>query len=83
MVTLEVRGGLPAAERTMDRLGLILRAASLGSVESLASIPVHTSHAGFSGEDLARAGVTPGMIRLSVGIEDPADLIADLDQALG
>lgn len=82
MVTLEVHGGLAAAERAMDRLKLILRAASLGSVESLASIPVHTSHTGFSAEDLARAGVTPGMIRLSVGIEDPADLIADLEQAI-
>jgi len=83
MVTIELEGGLAAAERAMDRFGLVLRAASLGSVESLASIPVHTSHAGFTAEELARAGVEPGMIRLSIGIEDPEDLVADLERALG
>jgi len=82
IVTLELAGGLPAAEAMFNALRLVLRAASLGSVESLASIPVYTSHAGFTAEDLAKARVSPGMIRLSVGIEDPADLIADLEGAL-
>ena len=82
IVTLDLTGGLPAAEAMFNALCLVLRAASLGSVESLASIPVYTSHAGFRAEDLAKAGVSPGMIRLSVGIEEPADLIADLEGAL-
>ena len=61
----------------------VRRATSLGCVNSLASLPVLTSHYNYRDDDLARAGVTEGMLRLSVGLEDEADLIADLDQALG
>ncbi len=82
VVTFEVKGGLEGARRVMDRLRVVLNAPSLGSVESLASIPVLTSHEGFSAEALARAGVTEGMIRLSVGVEPVEDLLADLDGAL-
>jgi cystathionine beta-lyase/cystathionine gamma-synthase len=82
MVTLELAGGLPAAERFYDRLRLVTRAASLGGVESLASIPVHTSHFGLSPEKLREAGVDPGMVRLSLGVEDADDLVADVLQAL-
>ena len=83
MVTIEVEGGEGAAGGVMDRFSLVLRAASLGGVETLASMPVHTSHTGYSVEELRRCGVTPGMIRLSIGLEDPADILEDLDQALG
>jgi len=83
LVTLELAGGLPAAERFYDRLRLVARAASLGGVESLASLPVHTSHHGLSEDALREAGVDPGMVRLSMGVEDAADLIADVEQALG
>lgn len=82
MVTFEVAGGLDGAGRVFDRLQLVRRATSLGGVESLASLPVLTSHWNYSDEDLARAGVTAGMLRISVGLEDEADLIADFDQAL-
>ena len=82
MVCFDVGGSFERACRVFDRLGLIKRAASLGGVESIVSLPVLTSHYGYSDEDLARAGVTRGMLRLSVGLEDPEDLIADLDQAL-
>jgi cystathionine beta-lyase/cystathionine gamma-synthase len=82
MVCFEVKGGLDGASRLFDRLGLIRRATSLGGVDSLASLPVLTSHWNYSDEELARAGVTPGMVRLSVGLEDVEDVIADLDQAL-
>jgi cystathionine beta-lyase/cystathionine gamma-synthase len=61
----------------------VKRAASLGGIESLVSMPVLTSQWGHTDEQLAAAGVTRGMLRLSVGLEDAADLIADLDQALG
>ena len=82
MVTLELSGGLTAAERFYDRLRLVARAASLGGVESLASLPVHTSHFGLSPEKLREAGVDPGMVRLSLGVEDADDIVADVEQAL-
>lgn len=81
MVCFEV-SGLKKAIKVMDNLKLFLNATSLGGVESLASIPVLTSHYGFSEKDLKRAGVVPGMIRLSCGIEDDEDLIEDLKKAL-
>ena len=83
LVTLELEGGLPAAERFYDRLRLVARAASLGGVESLASLPVHTSHYGLPAEKLREAGIDPGMVRLSLGVEDADDLIADVEGALG
>jgi cystathionine beta-lyase/cystathionine gamma-synthase len=76
-------GSYERAATFFDRLSLINRAASLGGVESLCSLPVLTSHWALSEEALARAGVSPGMARLSIGLEDAGDLIADLDQALG
>jgi cystathionine beta-lyase/cystathionine gamma-synthase len=83
MVTVDLAGGYAAACRTFDRLRLIRRAASLGGVESLCSLPVLTSQYGLSDDQLAAAGVTRGMMRFSVGLEHADDLIADLDQALG
>ena len=82
MVCFEVQGGYDAACALYDRLAIVRRAASLGGVESLVSLPVLTSQYGLTDEQLARAGVTRGMVRLSVGLEEPADLIADLDQAM-
>jgi cystathionine gamma-synthase len=82
MVTFEAEGGFEAACRVMDRFRVFLRAATLGGVESNAMIPVLASHVGLSEEELSRAGVSRGMIRLSVGIEDLEDLVWDLDQAL-
>jgi cystathionine beta-lyase/cystathionine gamma-synthase len=82
LVTLVLDGGLAAAERFYDRLQLVARAASLGGTESLASLPVHTSHHGLDAAQLRQAGIDPGMVRLSVGIEDAADLIADVEKAL-
>jgi cystathionine beta-lyase/cystathionine gamma-synthase len=83
MVAFELPGGYEAACRFYDRLRVVRRAASLGGVESLCSLPVLTSHVGYSPEALARAGITTGTVRLSVGLEDVDDLIADVDQALG
>jgi cystathionine beta-lyase/cystathionine gamma-synthase len=83
MVTFDVAGGYEAACRVFDRLAIVQRAASLGGVESICSLPVLTSQYGFSDEQLKAAGVTRGMIRMSIGLEDADDLIADLDQAIG
>jgi cystathionine beta-lyase/cystathionine gamma-synthase len=82
MVCLDVGGGYDRAARFFDRLQVFKRAASLGGVESLCSLPVLTSQWGHTEEELQRAGVTHSMARLSVGLEDTEDLIADLDQAL-
>jgi cystathionine beta-lyase/cystathionine gamma-synthase len=82
MVCIDVGGGYDRAARFFDRLEVFKRAASLGGVESLCSLPVLTSQWGHTDEELAAAGVTQSMARLSVGLEDPTDLIADLDQAL-
>ncbi|MDH4063411.1 MAG: PLP-dependent transferase, partial [Acidobacteriota bacterium] len=83
MVTIDVKGGRDAAFRAFDRLRLIKRAASLGGVESLCSLPILTSHHGLSDAELASAGVSVGMIRLSIGLEDADDLVEDLTYALG
>jgi cystathionine beta-lyase/cystathionine gamma-synthase len=65
-----------------DRLRLVARAASLGGTETLSSLPILFSHTGYSAQELARAGVDEGMVRVSIGLEDADDLIADLAQAL-
>jgi len=83
MVTFEAAGGYDHVCRVYDGLQVIRRAASLGGTESICSLPVLTSQYGLSDEQLAAAGVTRGMIRVSIGLEHPDDLIADLDQALG
>jgi cystathionine beta-lyase/cystathionine gamma-synthase len=82
MVCVDVGGGQERAERFFDRLRVFRRAASLGGVESLCSLPVLTSQWGHTDAQLAAAGVTRSMARLSVGLEDVEDLIEDLDQSL-
>ena len=82
MLAFDVKGGLPAARRFCDRVQLFLLAASLGGVESLVVLPAYTSHYSMSEKELLRAGVAPGTVRVSIGVEDSADLIADLQHAL-
>lgn len=82
MVTIDVQGGKDAAFRAYDRLKLVKRAASLGGVESICSLPILTSQYGLTDEELVKAGVSKGMIRISIGLEDSSDLIEDLDNAL-
>jgi cystathionine beta-lyase/cystathionine gamma-synthase len=82
MVTIDVKGGKEAAFRAFDRLKIVKRAASLGGVESICSIPILTSQYGLTDEELVKAGVSKGMIRISIGLEDTSDVINDLDQAL-
>jgi len=77
-----VRGGEPAAFRLLDKLQVIKLAVSLGGTETLASHPASMTHSGMPAEELAKYSITPGLIRISIGIEDPDDLIADLSQAL-
>ena len=82
MVTFEVEGTGEDARRVSEAMHLFTLATSLGGVESLVSIPVLTSHAMISAEQRKEMGVTEQMVRLSVGIENADDLIADLEHAL-
>ena len=82
MLSIEVKGGQQAAEKVADSLNVFLLATSLGGVESLVSQPSATSHHGLSREERLKRGIGDGMLRLSVGLEDAEDLIADLNQAL-
>ena len=82
LLSFEVRGGADAAMRVVNALGVIRHGASLGGVESLASLPAHTSHKMIGAEGRKRAGIPEGLVRLSAGIEGVDDLWADLDQAL-
>jgi cystathionine beta-lyase/cystathionine gamma-synthase len=82
MVCFEVAGGVEAGKRLMDSIELWSLAENLGSVESLVTHPVTMTHAAVPREERIAAGITDGLVRLSVGLEDTDDLIATLDQAL-
>ncbi|MGH9489078.1 MAG: PLP-dependent transferase [Terriglobales bacterium] len=82
MISFEARGGKAAAFDFLRALRLGRDAVSLGGVETLACHPMTTTHSGFTPEQFAAAGVTDGLVRLSIGIEDAADLQADFEQAL-
>jgi cystathionine beta-lyase/cystathionine gamma-synthase len=82
MLSFELEGGTAAAERLMTRLQLPIVAPSLGGVETLITRPATTSHAGMTADERAAAGITDSLVRVSVGLEASADVIADFDQAL-
>ena len=84
MLAFEIAGaGQGEVFRFLDALRLVKPATTLGDVGTGISYPVLSSHRGWSEEKCARAGITPGMLRLSAGIEDVSDVIADLEQSLG
>ena len=82
MISFEAKRGYEGGKQVMDRVKLFARAASLGDTRSLIVHPASTSHRAVPPEDRREIGITDGLVRLSVGIEAAADLIADLDQAL-
>jgi O-acetylhomoserine (thiol)-lyase len=82
LMTFGIRGGLDAGIRFYNALKLILRLVNLGDAKSLACHPASTTHRQMSADEQRKAGVTPEMIRLSIGIEHVDDIIADIDQAL-
>ena len=82
MVSFELAADASATDAFLRRLRLIVNTVSLGGVETLATRPAATSHAALSPEERQKAGIPDSLVRLSVGIESPGDLIADLDQAL-
>jgi methionine-gamma-lyase len=78
MITFEVKGGRRAGEKLMNSVGLITLAVSLGDCDSLMEHPASMTHSTYSAEKLAEIGISEGLIRVSVGLEDPSDLIMDL-----
>jgi len=82
MMAFDMKGGLSAARRLCDRTRIFLLAASLGGVESLVLLPAYSSHYRMSEKELLAAGLAPGTVRASIGLEAPEDLIEDLRQAL-
>ncbi|CRL64449.1 methionine gamma-lyase [Proteus vulgaris] len=82
MIAIELKGGIKAGREFLNRLNLFSRAVSLGDCESLAQHPATMTHATYSAEERQRHGISDGLVRLSIGLEDVDDLIADLEQAL-
>jgi cystathionine beta-lyase/cystathionine gamma-synthase len=82
MLAIELKGGARSTERFLRRLRLVSHAPSLGGVDSLVSEPRFTSHAKMTSAERAKIGIPDGFLRLSMGLEDADDLIADLEQAL-
>jgi len=82
ILTFEVKGGIEAGKKLINSVKLFSHLANIGDSKSLIIHPASTTHSQLEGEELAATGVTPGMVRLSVGTEGIDDIIADLDQAL-
>jgi methionine-gamma-lyase len=82
LMSFEVKGGLPAGQQFIDKLQMCVKAISLGTVDTLISHPASMSHKGLSKEEREKFGITDGLIRLSVGIENIADILTDFEQAL-
>ncbi|MCF4978225.1 methionine gamma-lyase [Pseudomonas gessardii] len=82
MIAFELKGGIATGRRFMNALKLFSRAVSLGDAESLAQHPASMTHSTYTPEERAQHGIGEGLVRLSVGLEDIADLLADLEQAL-
>lgn len=82
MLSFELKGGLKAGKKFIDQLQMCVRAVSLGTVDTLLSHPASMTHYGVPAKDRVRYGITDGLIRMSVGIENIEDIIEDLEQAL-
>ena len=82
LVGIELKGGVNAGRQFIDNLKLIYHVANIGDARTLAIHPASTTHSQLSFVEQLKAGVTPGYVRLSVGIEHIDDIIADIDQAL-
>lgn len=83
IVTLEVAGGVEGAMRFVNGLKMISRSANLGDTRSIATHPATTTHSKLSDAERETVGITPGLVRIAVGLEDIQDIIADVEQAMG
>lgn len=82
MLSFEIKGGIETGRKVMNSVKLCLLAVSLGDTETLIQHPASMTHSPIPREERLKAGISDGLIRLSVGLEDPNDIIADLDQAI-
>ncbi|MCH5719749.1 PLP-dependent transferase [Niabella hibiscisoli] len=82
IVCFEIKGGVEAGRKFMDALQLLSLTPNLGDSRSIASHPASTTHSKLSEEERLKVGITPGLIRISVGLEHPDDVIYDIEQAL-
>ena len=82
MIAFEVAGGLESGKKLMNSLHLCALAVSLGDAETLIQHPAGMTHSPYTPEERAASGISEGLVRLSVGLEDPEDIIADLKQGL-
>jgi methionine-gamma-lyase len=83
MMSFELKGGFDAGVRFINNLKMCTNAVSLGTCDTLLSHPASTTHIGVARDQRIQFGITDGLIRMSVGMETIADIIADLDQAMG
>jgi cystathionine beta-lyase/cystathionine gamma-synthase len=83
MMAIELAGGRAAGERFLDNIHVAVHATSLGGAETLCSHPASSSHRQFGEAELRAAGLSAGMVRISIGLEDVDDLVEDLTQAAG
>ena len=81
LMGIELEGGSDAGRKFIDKLQMLYHVANIGDARSLAIHPATTTHSQLSAEEQLKTGVTPGYVRLSIGIEHPDDIIADIDQA--
>ena len=82
MIAFELKGGMAAGQAMMNRLEMIARAVSLGDAETLIQHPASMTHSTYTPEERAAHGITDGLVRLSAGLEDPDDILQDLEQSL-
>ena len=82
MLSFVVSGGIPGAASVVDKLQLVIHAVTFGTSRTICMHPASITHEHMTPEERAAVGIDDGLIRLSVGLEDPTDIIADLNQAL-
>ena len=82
MIGIELKGGIEAGKKFIESLKMFYHVANIGDARSLAIHPASTTHSQLTPEEQLKAGVTPGYIRLSIGIEHPDDIVNDIKQAL-
>jgi methionine-gamma-lyase len=82
VLSFELKNGFEGGRQFINRLRVCVRAVSLGTIDTLVSHPASMSHSGMSQDDRLRSGITDGLIRMSVGLENISDILNDLEQAL-
>jgi O-succinylhomoserine sulfhydrylase len=83
VVSFEIKGGIERGRKFLNSLKMLSHSANLGDTRSIATHPASTTHSKLTDEERAAVGISPGLIRISVGLEDMKDIVADIEQAIG